>query len=61
MTMTRQRSEEHDRHEQLNGQGANPPPTRAPLAPRSGSPAEYNTSGMERALGQLADKTHRSR
>jgi hypothetical protein len=57
--MTRQRSEDQDRNEQLNGQGANPTPTRAPLAPRSASPAEYATSGMERALGQLADKTHR--
>lgn len=39
-------------------QGHNPPPTRAPLASRSASPAGYNTSGMERAMGAHADKMH---
>lgn len=41
--------------------GANPRPTRGPLQGRSGSPAGYNTSGMEAALGALADKTHKPR
>lgn len=38
--------------------GANPAPTRAPLASRSASPGGYATSGMERAMGAHADKEH---
>lgn len=37
----------------------NPKPTRAPLERREASPDKYATSGMERALGSLADKTHK--
>lgn len=36
----------------------NPKPTRARLQDREGSPAKYNTSGMEGAMGALADKEH---
>lgn len=39
--------------------GANPAPTKGPLASRSASPAGYNTSGMELAMGQAADRLHR--
>jgi hypothetical protein len=35
-----------------------PAPTKAPLRPRSASPAELNTSGIERAMGQHADRVH---
>ena len=38
--------------------GAHAKPTRGPLQDRSASPEKYNTSGMEAAMGQLADKEH---
>jgi hypothetical protein len=57
--MSRVRTEEQDRAEQEFGQGDNPKPTKAPLQRREASPAKYATSGMERALGELADKTHK--
>jgi hypothetical protein len=38
---------------------APPKPTRGPLADRSASPGNYNTSGMERAMGALADQLHK--
>ena len=37
--------------------GANPKPTKA-FAGRSSAPASSNTSGMERAMGALADRMH---
>lgn len=40
-----------------NGQHAKP--TKASLQDRSGSPDAYNTSGIERAMAKLADKTHK--
>lgn len=48
---------------QLDGTPINqrPAPTKAPLAPRYASPANYNTSGIERAMGEHADKVHRRR
>lgn len=52
------RGEDADYQDQMFGQGNNPRPTNAPMAPRPASPAEHNTSGMERALGQMADKVH---
>lgn len=55
----RQRTPEQDNADQAFGQGTNPAPTKAPLAPRSSSPAAYATSGMERALGSLADRVHK--
>lgn len=55
----KQRSEEQDRYEQEHGQGDNPVPTKAPLQRREGSPRKYASSGMERAMGDLADKTHK--
>lgn len=55
--VARQRAPEADAND-LASQGANPPPTKGPLAPRSASPAAYNTSGMESSLGALADKMH---
>jgi hypothetical protein len=54
----KQRSEAQDRHEQMFGQGEHSKPTRAPLQRREASPDKYTTSGMERALGGLADKEH---
>jgi hypothetical protein len=39
--------------------GHNPKPTRSRLQDREASPAKYNTSGMESAMGNLADKTHK--
>ena len=39
-------------------QGENPIPTKGPLAARSASPAAYATSGIERAMGDHADKVH---
>lgn len=36
----------------------NPKPTRARLQDRESAPAKYNTSGMEGAMGALADKEH---
>lgn len=33
-------------------------PTKAPLRTQQGSPASMNTSGIERAMGQHADKLH---
>lgn len=59
MSTPRQRSERQDRAEQEFGQGEHSKPTKAPLQRREGSPEKYNTSGMERALGGLADKTHK--
>ena len=53
-----QRSQEHDRDEQMHGQGVNPRPTRAPLQARPASPGQYASSGMEQAMGALADKLH---
>ncbi len=53
------RAEGADAHDREFGQGANPRPTKGPLQDRQASPARYSTSGMEQALGQLADKTHR--
>lgn len=53
----RERTPGQDNAEQAQA-GVNPAPTKAPLAPRSASPAAYATSGMESALGALADKTH---
>jgi hypothetical protein len=35
-----------------------PAPTKAPLQPRSASPANMNTSGIEAAMGAHADKVH---
>lgn len=45
---------------QLDGnQTTNPAkPTKAPLQTRVGSPNNYNTSGMERGMAELADKMH---
>lgn len=40
-----------------NGQHSKP--TKASLQSRSGSPDAYNTSGIERAMAKLADKTHK--
>lgn len=40
-------------------QGHNPPPTRRAMQDRESAPAKYNMSGMEHALGALADKTHK--
>lgn len=57
--MNRVRDESADAYDQEFGQGANPVPTRAPLERREASPSKYNTSGMERAMGALADKTHK--
>lgn len=34
-------------------------PTKAPLQSRSASPAAYATSGIEQAMGALADKLHK--
>lgn len=42
-------------------QGFNPRPTNAPLKTQTATPAEYNTSGIERALGAHADRVHRVR
>ena len=39
-------------------QGHNPRATRAPLQARSGVPAGSETSGMERAMSEHADKVH---
>lgn len=39
-------------------QGTNAPPTRVPLAPRSASPDAYTTSGLERAMGEHANRVH---
>lgn len=39
-------------------QGHNPAPTRTALQDRESAPAKYNTSGMEAAMGALADKEH---
>lgn len=39
-------------------QGANPKPTRGPLQDRYASPAVNNTSGMEAAMADHADKMH---
>lgn len=36
-------------------------PTRAPLQTRSASPANYATSGIERAMGSQADRMHPSK
>lgn len=33
-------------------------PTNRPLQPRSASPANYNTSGLEAAMGAHANKMH---
>lgn len=55
---SQQRSEDADRAEQMTGQGANPAPTRKPLADRSSAPDGYATSGMERAMHAHADKVH---
>lgn len=52
------RSEDADYQDRMFGQGANPPPTKGPLASRSASPKQYATSGMEKALGAHADKVH---
>lgn len=52
------RGEDADRQDQMYGQGANPKPTKQPLETRSASPARFNTSGMEDALGKLADEKH---
>lgn len=59
----RQRDQEHGYDQSMHSasgeeQGANPRPTRAPLQSRSASPAAYNTSGMESAMGAAADKLH---
>jgi len=43
-------------------QGANPIPTRAhSIKERGASPERYASSGMERAMGALADKTHKTK
>lgn len=55
---SQQRSQDADQHEQANGQGANPAPTRRSIADRSASPDNYVTSGMERAMHQQANKVH---
>jgi len=52
------RGEDADYQDQMFGQGTNPTPTRSPLQTRSASPAQYATSGMEKALGEHADKLH---
>ncbi len=54
-------SVENDPNEPTNLSGAHARPTRGPLNSRSASPAEYQTSGMEAALGRLADQTHKPR
>jgi hypothetical protein len=54
---SRQRAPGQDAAEQAQA-GANPAPTRGPLQTRSASPTSSYTSGMESAMGALADKTH---
>ena len=39
--------------------GQHAKPTKAPLQTRSASPAAYATSGIEQAMGALADKLHK--
>ena len=61
---TKQRGQEHGYDQTMHSasgeeQGANPVPSRGPLQSRSASPAAYNTSGMETALGALADREHK--
>lgn len=49
------------RHREERGSqpnGANPAPTRAPLAARSASPSSGYGSGIESAMGAMADKLH---
>lgn len=45
---------------QADGTPTNPgtKPTKAPLQSRPAAPTNHNTSGMEGALGALADKMH---
>lgn len=38
--------------------GVHAKPTRLPLSSREGSPRSSNTSGMENAMADLADKEH---
>jgi hypothetical protein len=38
---------------------APPKPTKGPLNSRQASPNNYNSSGLENAMGALADKMHR--
>lgn len=57
--MSTQRTQEQDQLEQATGQGANPAPTRNGISARTSAPAEYATSGMEKAMGDLADKIHK--
>jgi hypothetical protein len=48
------REDRSKRH--ANGEHAKP--TKAPLQERQSAPAAYATSGLEAAMGQLADKLH---
>ena len=45
---------------QIDGNRTTAPvePTKGPLQTRVASPAKYNTSGIERSMGALADKMH---
>ena len=59
----KQRGQEHGYDQTMHSasgeeQGANPVPSKGPLQSRSASPAAYNTSGTEGAMGTLADKIH---
>lgn len=65
----RERRAESARDAMMHGQppqqidglpGINPgmKPTKGGIQGRSASPANYNTSGMESALGAMADKLH---
>lgn len=49
------REDRSKRH--ANGEHAKP--TKAPLQERQSAPAAYATSGLEAAMGQLADKLHK--
>lgn len=51
----------HEDRARAYASGHNPKPTKAPLQDRRSVPAgaAYATSGMERAMGALADATHK--
>lgn len=54
-------SQQARHHEDINAHvhsGYHAKPTKA-FGGRSSAPAKHNTSGMERAMGALADRTHR--
>jgi hypothetical protein len=57
--MSRGRDEDAEYRDQMFGQGKSQRPTNAGLQRREASPSELNSSGMERAMGALADKMHK--